>query len=80
MFQYNPFLTFSYYYTDACILRIPVLYGDEEYIGESAVSCLIKILQQQLPTKVSNYEIRFPSHCNDVAAICCQLADKKLKV
>lgn len=66
--------------TDACILRIPVLYGDEEYVGESAISSLIKNLQHQQPVKVSNFEIRFPSHVDDIAVICCQLAERKLKV
>lgn len=64
---------------DACILRIPVLYGDEEYIGESAISCLIKNLQLQSHVKISNFEIRFPSHVDDIAAVCHQLAERKLK-
>ncbi|KFM82119.1 hypothetical protein X975_15250, partial [Stegodyphus mimosarum] len=64
---------------DSCILRIPVLYGDEEYIGESAISSLIKNLKQQVPTKLSNAEIRFPSHTNDIASIIFQLIQCKLK-
>ncbi|XP_035222036.1 methionine adenosyltransferase 2 subunit beta-like [Stegodyphus dumicola] len=64
---------------DSCILRIPVLYGDEEYIGESAVSSLIKNLKQPVPTKLSNAEIRFPSHTNDIASIIFQLMQCKLK-
>lgn len=65
---------------DACVLRIPVLYGDEEYIGESAISCLIKNLQQKTPVKISNFEIRYPLHADDIAVVCRQLADRKLKV
>lgn len=64
---------------DACVLRIPVLYGDEEYVGESAISCLIKNLQKQVPTKISSFEIRFPSHTDDIASVCCQLCDQKIK-
>ena len=65
---------------DSCVLRIPVLYGDEEFVGESAISSLIKNLQNQQPVKVSNFEIRYPSHVDDIAVVCCQLAKRKLKV
>ncbi|KAG8182446.1 hypothetical protein JTE90_012460 [Oedothorax gibbosus] len=66
-------------YKESIILRIPVLYGDEEYLGESAVSSLIKNLLSDKPVKVSNYEIRFPSHTEDIAAICFGLAEKRMK-
>lgn len=61
-------------------MRIPVLYGDEEYMGESAVSALIKNLQNEEPVKVSNYEVRFPSHTEDIATICFNLVERRLKV
>ncbi|GIY58927.1 methionine adenosyltransferase 2 subunit beta [Caerostris extrusa] len=64
---------------DSMILRIPVLYGDEEYIGESAISSLIKLLLKKVPTKVSNYEIRYPSNTVDIASIIFQLVMKKLQ-
>lgn len=68
------------YFLDCIILRIPVLYGDEEYMGESAVSSLIKNLQNEEPVKVSNYEVRFPSHTEDIATICFNLVERRLKV
>ncbi|GFY48673.1 methionine adenosyltransferase 2 subunit beta [Trichonephila inaurata madagascariensis] len=64
---------------DSCVLRIPILYGVEEYIGESAVSSLIKLLLQKEPVRVSNFERRYPSHTSDVAAIVFQLVEKKLE-
>ncbi|GFR13950.1 methionine adenosyltransferase 2 subunit beta, partial [Trichonephila clavata] len=64
---------------DSCILRVPVLYGIEEYIGESAISSLITLLLQKEPVRVSNFERRYPSHTSDVAAIVFQLVEKKLE-
>lgn len=65
---------------NSCILRIPVLYGDEEYIGESAVSSLLKSLLDTSQThNVSVYEIRYPSHANDISSIAVQLLDKKIE-
>lgn len=65
---------------DSCILRIPVLYGDEEYLGESAISSLLNyLLNPSVPAKISDYEVRFPSHTEDIAAVCSLLADKKLQ-
>ncbi|CAN8006216.1 unnamed protein product [Ixodes hexagonus] len=64
---------------DAIILRIPVLYGGEEYDAESAVSVLLQLLRD--PTKkakVSDYEIRYPSHTQDIAAIVVQLSERRL--
>ncbi|UYV80676.1 MAT2B [Cordylochernes scorpioides] len=58
------------------ILRVPVLYGDEEYLGESAVSVLAKLLLSPQPGSVSSYELRFPSHTSDVATVCLQLASR----
>ncbi|XP_054721724.1 methionine adenosyltransferase 2 subunit beta-like [Uloborus diversus] len=65
---------------DSCVLRIPVIYGDEEYVGESAVSSLIPLLQKKEPgTKISNYEIRYPCHVRDIAYVCYKLAVVKLR-
>ncbi|GFS72251.1 methionine adenosyltransferase 2 subunit beta [Nephila pilipes] len=64
---------------DCCILRIPILYGEEEYMEESAVSSLIKLLFEKEPIRVSNFERRYPSHTSDIAAIIYQLVEKKLE-
>lgn len=65
---------------DSIILRIPVLYGYEEYLGESSVSSLLKTLLDTTQThKVSVYEIRYPSHTDDVAVIVLKLLEQKIK-
>jgi S-adenosylmethionine synthetase len=63
------------------VLRVPVLYGPVEYIKESAVTCLLEVLTTKKDglVPVSNYEIRYPTHVNDVAKCCTQLVQKALK-
>lgn len=57
------------------ILRVPVLYGPVEKLSESAVTCLLEpLLNVAKPTKVSDYEKRCPSHVDDIADICLNLA------
>ncbi|RZF41833.1 hypothetical protein LSTR_LSTR005295 [Laodelphax striatellus] len=60
---------------DAIILRVPVLYGPVEKLSESAVTVLLELLLNcAVPKSVSDYERRCPSHVNDIAQICYQLA------
>ncbi|XP_063614051.1 methionine adenosyltransferase 2 subunit beta-like [Penaeus indicus] len=53
----------------ACILRVPILYGPVEKVDESAVTCLLPLLQSNVSKKVSHYEKRYPVHVRDVALI-----------
>ncbi|KAI1309119.1 Methionine adenosyltransferase 2 subunit beta [Halotydeus destructor] len=63
----------------AIVLRIPVLYGDEEYIGESAVSSLLAALLDTSKTrKVSSYEVRRPLCTVDLSYVIGQLVAKCL--
>ncbi|KAF8785638.1 Methionine adenosyltransferase 2 subunit beta like protein [Argiope bruennichi] len=62
----------------SCILRIPVIYGGEENVEESAISSLINAIRSNGVKEVSNYEIRFPSHTTDIASIIYQLVQRKL--
>jgi len=64
---------------DHIVLRIPVLYGEVEHPAESAVTCLLDSLLNGKAQKVSDYEIRWPAHTKDIAAICYHLADKKIE-
>lgn len=65
---------------DHIVLRIPVLYGPVERLAESAVTVLFDtLITNEVPAKVSNYEKRCPSHVDDIAEICYELATKKLK-
>ena len=52
------------------ILRIPILYGLVESLEESAITILFKFLKEKNTiVSVSDYEIRRPSHVDDIAAI-----------
>ncbi|XP_039299395.1 methionine adenosyltransferase 2 subunit beta-like isoform X2 [Nilaparvata lugens] len=65
---------------DALILRVPVLYGPVEKLSESAVTVLLDLLlNPAVPKSVSDYERRCPSHVDDIAHICFQLAGAKNK-
>ncbi|XP_023219215.1 methionine adenosyltransferase 2 subunit beta-like [Centruroides sculpturatus] len=64
---------------ESIILRVPVLYGNEEYSSESAISVLLDCLLSNVPKSVSDYEIRYPSHTDDIALICLELGEKKLQ-
>jgi S-adenosylmethionine synthetase len=63
------------------VLRVPVLYGPVEYLAESAVTVLLNtLLQTDKPCKISDCELRRPSHVDDIADICLQVAVKRLEV
>lgn len=60
---------------DNVVLRIPILYGDVEYLDESAITTLFKKLTDSTSeVEMSDYEIRRPSHVKDIANIVHQLA------
>ena len=54
---------------DCCILRVPVLYGPVEKIGESSVTVLTKMVFPRVKEgqEVDNWQIRYPTHTHDVA-------------
>lgn len=62
------------------ILRIPVLYGRMEDVEESSITKLLQSVKNSgQPTEISDYELRFPTHCDDVALVCRQMAEYALK-
>ena len=62
------------------ILRIPVLYGRMQDVEESSITKLLQSVKNSgQPTEVSDYELRFPTHCDDVALVCRQMAEYALK-
>jgi len=61
------------------VLRIPILFGTVEYLGESAVTCLLELLFNKAIKSVSDYEIRYPSHGCDIAVICSKLLELKME-
>ena len=57
------------------VLRVPVLYGEVENLGESAVTTLFPaVLDSSKPSRISDYERRYPTNVADVAQVCVQLA------
>jgi len=59
------------------VLRVPVLYGPVEYLGESSVTVLLESLLNSEKKSLSDYEIRFPSHVDDIASVCLSLSELK---
>ena len=53
-----------------CILRVPILYGPAEDLGESAVTTLVRQLKEKPGTEKAfdDGAVRYPTHTSDVAA------------
>lgn len=61
------------------VLRVPVLYGPLEYLGESAVTTLFSLVRDPTkPVKVSDYEQRYPTHVTNCAQVCLGMVEKRL--
>ncbi|MDC7226272.1 MAG: SDR family oxidoreductase [Spirochaetales bacterium] len=58
---------------DAFILRIPILYGPCEYLGESAVTLIAEEISADKPSFFDNNLVRFPTHSEDIAKIIAGL-------
>ena len=52
--------------SSACILRVPVLYGGVENLGESAVTSIAKSLLSKEEVSVDHWAIRYPTLVDDV--------------
>ena len=66
-------------YPDFSILRVPILYGPVETLGESAVTVLFKSVKQpDKKAEMNAFQRRYPTHVADVAQVCEQLAEKHL--
>lgn len=48
-----------------------------EYLGESSVTVLLESLLNSEKKSLSDYEIRFPSHVDDIASVCLSLSELK---
>ena len=59
-----------------------MLYGhtDRNRPEESAVNLLFRKVQKGEQYFVDHVQIRYPTHCNDVARFCCGLIIKCLEV
>lgn len=52
----------------AAIVRVPLLYGPIEYVGETSVTALLNTVQQKNP-ELDNWQERFPTRTVDVARV-----------
>ena len=56
------------------VLRVPVLYGEAETPGESAVNVLMdavwKAQEKGARVKMDHWAIRYPTNTEDVARVC----------
>jgi S-adenosylmethionine synthetase len=59
------------------ILRVPILYGPVEDLSESAVTSIALTLQQDPIPAQDHWAIRYPTHVDDVATVCRQMAEYK---
>ncbi|XP_072040153.1 methionine adenosyltransferase 2 subunit beta-like [Amphiura filiformis] len=65
---------------NSAILRVPILYGQVEFLKESAVTVLAEaLLDTSKQAKMCDYQIRFPTYTKDLAVVCRQLAEKHLQ-
>lgn len=65
----------------AAILRVPILYGEVEYVSESAVTVLWDRVQEGAAESctLDHCQQRFPTDVRDVAAVCRKLAERRLQ-
>lgn len=61
------------------LLRVPILYGEIEYIAESPVTILFEKILVGSELIASDYEIKYPTHCGDIAYVIRQLAEQRLQ-
>ena len=67
-------------YQQAGVLRVPVLYGEIEQLGESAVTTLFSAVKNSAKEgRLCDHQQRYPTHIADVAQVCFGLAEKHLK-
>ena len=65
-------------YEKGAVLRVPVLYGEVEEVGESAVTTLLTaVLNTSQQARLSDYEQRYPTHVQDVAEVCKCLCSRQ---
>ncbi|KAI9343656.1 RmlD-like substrate binding domain-containing protein [Obelidium mucronatum] len=64
---------------DVIIFRVPILYGNVEFHEESAVNCLVPIIQNTAKRVVmDDFQVRYPTNVDDVAKALTLLTVKAL--
>ena len=66
-------------YPSLGILRVPILYGPIEYLGESAVTTLFSgVMDSSKPANMCDYQQRYPTHVTNCGQVCVGLAGRYL--
>ncbi|CAG8697035.1 16939_t:CDS:2, partial [Dentiscutata erythropus] len=61
----------------AVILRVPILYGEVEFPGESAVNILVdSVKNSSKNVEMDHYAIRYPTNVQDVARVIKDISEK----
>ena len=65
--------------SDACVLRVPVLYGEVEQLGESVVTDLARQIReaQGQPLTLEDWATRYPTLVDDVAVVLRQMIERR---
>jgi len=63
----------------AGVLRLPLLYGDVEYLEESAATVLAKSVLEKKPVSIDDWQVRYPTFVEDAALACRKLSERQLK-
>jgi len=66
--------------SDACVLRVPILYGTVERLDESAVTSLVMQMRAAAgePLAFDDWATRYPTLVDDVAVVLRQMIERRL--
>ena len=62
----------------ACILRLPALYGQVEFLSETSITQISEQIQSSDKIRIDHWAIRRPTWVNDVATVCRQIIEYRL--
>ena len=63
------------------VLRVPILYGELEYVSESAVTFIFNTVKDSPKESIQDhYARRYPTDVADIASVIRQLLEKKMEV
>ena len=57
----------------ACVLRVPALYGKVEFLGETSITQIAEQIRTPGSVSIDHWAIRCPTWVDDVAVVCRQL-------
>lgn len=66
--------------SDACVLRVPLLYGEVENLDESVVTDLARQIRgsRETPLTLDDWATRYPTCVDDVAVVLRQMIERRL--